>query len=274
MKNKIKDTVISLASPLIFDAIRRFRGTKISFVGNFRSWEEAKIASTGYSAQVILDRTVQAARKVRDGEAAYERDSVIFARTDYNFPLAWALMRAAARHGGLHVLDFGGALGSSYFQSRELINSISNLKWIIVEQSAHVEVGSREFANGVLSFHRTIEEACNLYQIDVLLLSGVIQCLQDPFGFLDDVLSRRIPSVILDRTPFMLDGAKRLTVQHVPKRIYPATYPAWFFSEDELMQRFVKHYDKIATWPALDRHHPEGGRAEYKGFLFEVKIPS
>jgi hypothetical protein len=27
----------------------------------------------------------------------------------------------------------------------------------------------------------------------------------------------------------------------------------------------------MATWPALDKHHPEGGRAEYKGFLFELR---
>jgi len=190
---------------------------------------------------------------------------------EYNFPLAWALMRAAARNGRLHVLDFGGALGSTYFQSNTLVNATPHLKWAIVEQPAHVEAGSKEFGNEELSFYRTIEDACKSDEFDVLLLSGVLQCLPDPFGFIDSVVERRISSVILDRTPFMTNGITRLTVQHVPASIYPASYPAWFFSENELLAKFEKHYDRIATWPALDKHHPEGGRAEYKGFLFELK---
>ena len=134
-----------------------------------------------------------------------------------------------------------------------------------------MKAGAKEFANQELSFHWTIEEACRREAYDVLLLSGVIQCLPDPLSFLDSVIKRGIPSIILDRTPFMVDGVARLTVQHVPEWIYPASYPAWFFSEAELLARFAQNYDLIATWPALDRLHPEGGRAEYKGFLFELK---
>lgn len=271
MQIRVKSILKSLTPPLVLDLIRRIQGTKIRFVGDFKSWGDAEAASTGYSAQVILDRTIQATRKVKNGEAAFERDGVTFSEMEYNFPLASPLMRAATRHGRLHVLDFGGALGSTYFQARALGNATPHLKWAIVEQPAHVEAGTKEFANQELSFHRTIEDACKHEQFDVLLLSGVIQCLPDPFGFLDSVLGRRISSVILDRTPFILNGVTRLTVQHVPECIYPASYPAWFFSEAELLDRFAQNYDLMATWPALDKHHPEGGRAEYKGFLFELR---
>jgi putative methyltransferase (TIGR04325 family) len=152
--------------------------------------------------------------------------------------------------------------------------SFIDVKWAIVEQPAHVEAGTREFADAHLSFHSTIEEACEREQFEVLLLSGVLQCLQDPFQLLGSLLERQFPAIILDRTPFIVGDRRRLTVQHVPKCIYPATYPSWFFAESELLANFLKCYDKVATWPALDKHHPEGGRAQYKGFLFELKKPS
>jgi putative methyltransferase (TIGR04325 family) len=274
VQNKIRDTVKSLAPSVVLDALRQLRGTKIRFKGNFRSWEDAEAASSGYSTQVILNRTIHAARKVKNGEAAFERDAVTFQELEYNFPLIWALMRAADRHGRLHVLDFGGALGGTYSQLRSLLNSTPHLKWAVIEQAAHVDAGTREFANEELSFHTTIEEACKSEQFEVLLLSGVLQCLREPFQFLDSVLDRQIQAIILDRTPFMVDDKRRLTVQHVPKCIYPATYPSWFFAETELLTKFVKYYDKVAAWPALDKHHPEGGRAQYRGFLFELKKSS
>lgn len=264
----------SLVPSALLDTIRRIQGTKIRFVGNFGSWEDAKAASTGYSAQVILDRTIEANRKVKRGEAAFERDSITYGEMEHNFPLAWALMRAAAKCGRLHVLDFGGAMGTTYFQSRALVNAAPHLKWAIVEQPSHVEAGINEFANKDLSFHPTIEDACKRQEIDVLILSGVLQYLPDPLLFLDSVLERRFRSIIVDRTPFMLAGRARLTVQHVPKWIYPASYPAWFFSDSEVLNKFSKQYEEVATWPALDKHHPEGGRAQYKGFLFELKKAS
>jgi putative methyltransferase (TIGR04325 family) len=179
-------------------------------------------------------------------------------------------MRAAVRHGQLHVVDFGGALGSTYAQSRVLINAASDVCWAIVEQPAYAAAGAEEFGNHELSFHDSIDAARQHADFDVLLLSGVIQYLPDPLGFLDSVLALEFPTVILDRTPFMVDGVARLTVQHVPESIYPASYPAWFFSETELLAKVAAQYDLVASWPALDDLHPEGGRAEYKGFLFEA----
>ena len=271
MRTQLKRTLKTLAPPLLLDHIQVLTGTKIRFTGDFKSWSEAEAASGGYSTPAILEQTIKAARRVKSGMAAFERDGVAFKEMEYNFPLAWALMRTAARCGKLHVLDFGGSLGSSYFQSRTLVRSSLDLRWAIVDQLAHVEAGKKEFANTELSFHTTIDEACQDHRFDALLLSGVIQCLSDPYGFLEDVLNRRIPSIILDRTPFMVDGTNRLTIERVPRRIYRASYPAWFFCEKQVLSKFAKHYDQVATWPALDKHHPQGGRAHYKGFLFELK---
>jgi putative methyltransferase (TIGR04325 family) len=272
IRPKARQFIEAMAPPILKELRRRFLSrNQIRFVGDFKSWREAEAASAGYSAQVILDRTIQAARKVKSGRAVFERDAVAFDKIEYNFPLVWALMRVAARHGRLHVLDFGGALGSTYFQSRPLINAVSDLRWAIVEQPAHVAAGAKEFADGQLTFHNTIDNARQHEEYDVCLLSGVIQCLPDPLDFVRSILTLEFPTIILDRTPFMLNGATRLTVQYVPEWIYPASYPAWFFSEAKLLNIFTERYELMGTWPALDKLHPEGGRAEYRGFLFELK---
>jgi putative methyltransferase (TIGR04325 family) len=273
----IRSFARSVMPPVLLDFARGSVGrfmNQVQFSGHFLSWDEAARASSGYDEDCILQTTIEAARKVINGEMAFERDSVPFPEMQYHFPLLWALTRATVRYQRLHVIDFGGALGSSYFQSRHMLDTCEVLKWAIVEQPSHVTVGNKEFANSELSFHRSLDSACKDTAYDVLLLSGVIQYLPDPFAFLGHVLGRRIPSIIVDRTPFMTNGIARLTVQHVPKRIYPASYPAWFLSEQELLAAFTQQYERIATWPALDKHHPQGGRAEYKGFLFELKKES
>lgn len=98
--------------------IRFFAGLRYGWYGNFSSWNEAVIRSTGYDSQIILEKVKNSLLMVRDGMAPYERDSVIFSEVQYSFPLLSGLMWIAAQNNGrLNVLDFGGSLGSSYFQN-------------------------------------------------------------------------------------------------------------------------------------------------------------
>jgi putative methyltransferase (TIGR04325 family) len=72
-------------------------------------------ASTGYDSEIILEKTRDALLKVKNGEAAYERDSVLFDEIQYAWPLLTSLMWVAAQAKGiLNVLDFGGSLGTTY----------------------------------------------------------------------------------------------------------------------------------------------------------------
>ena len=45
---------------------------------------------------------------------------------EYQFPLLSGLLYAAARDGGLSVVDFGGALGSTYFQCRDFLCGVKD----------------------------------------------------------------------------------------------------------------------------------------------------
>ena len=251
--------------------LRRDRGS-IRFTGDYKSWEEAEKASTGYSAPEILEKTRAAALKVKAGDAQFERDSVAFDNPQYEFPLLAGLLRAGvAANGRLSVLDFGGSLGSTYFQSRKLLSTVRDLHWSVVDQPSQVACGRNDFANEQLHFYPTIADCLSEQQPNVILLSNVIQYLPRPYQFLEEVVQLKIPFVIVERVPFGSAGRDRLTVQHVPSSIYNASYPAWLLSERTFRSILEKCYELICDYPASEAFRFENGEIIFKGFQYQLK---
>ena len=84
----------------------------IRYVGDYGNWDHARADSDGYDTDFIFEAVCRAARRVRDGSAAFERDAVAFDRIEYNYAILATLLRIACLRGNnLHVLDFGGSLG-------------------------------------------------------------------------------------------------------------------------------------------------------------------
>jgi putative methyltransferase (TIGR04325 family) len=249
----------------------------VEFTGDYASWADARRASDGYESSVILERTTSALLKVKRGEAVYERDSVIIDPPEYPFPVVAALLRAAAHGGGkLSVLDFGGSLGSTYFQCRRLLGSVPAIEWLVVEQPGHVARGRELFEDDRLRFFENAEECVQRHQPNVLLLSGVLQCLPDPYGILRGLLTLGIPHLVLDRTAFLRGDRDRLTVQAVPEWIYPASYPSWFLSESKLTTTITgAGYHLVADFRGTDELSPKDapGSGYYKGFIFDRACP-
>jgi putative methyltransferase (TIGR04325 family) len=258
-----------------YHSVRNHRKAFSCYSGAYLSWEDARAATDGYDSPAILEKVVQGARAVRDGRAAYERDSVLFERREYSYPLLAALLRAAAAGGNrLSVLDFGGSLGSSYFQCRDFLSVVGELAWNIVEQPQWVAIGRQEFETEQLRFYRSPEECLAAQRINVVLLSSVLPYLEQPYAVLGDLVSRRIPHMVVDRTPVLDDKPDRLTVQHVPAWIYgrEASYPAWFFSRRKLVGAIETSYDLVAEFDALDGSADLGDcRGISKGFIFQIK---
>jgi putative methyltransferase (TIGR04325 family) len=249
----------------------RRRREAITFAGDYPSWSAALADATGYDAQVILERTRAALLKVKRGEAAYERDSVVFDEVQHSFPVLAGLLRAAiGGQGRLSVLDFGGALGSSYFQCRAFLRPLKKLEWLVVEQPSHVACGRKDFATEELRFYETVEACMSRHQPDLLLLSSVLQYLPEPYGMLDRLLRLGLSYVLIDRTAFLESDRERLTLQTVPPTLYPASYPAWFFSETRFTNAIQDAgYKLVADFPGADAVAPKDEAAYFKGFIFE-----
>lgn len=188
-------------------------------------------------------------------------------------PVIAGLLHVAIAAGRLSVLDFGGSLGSSYFQCRPFLTGVTNLRWSVVEQPAYVACGRKEFTSEVLSFYDTIEQCTEVEAPNVLFLSGVVQYLPAPYPFLVEALAHGFDWVICDRTPFLRSGSTRLTIQTVPPWIYAARYPAWFLSESRFVNLIqAEGYRCLAEFDGMDRVVIEGEVPYYKGFIWNKAI--
>ncbi|HEV7380636.1 MAG TPA: methyltransferase, TIGR04325 family [Dyadobacter sp.] len=225
---------------------KKEKKNQYGWFGDYQNWEELAALTGGYEEQSILEITKQALLKVKNGEAVYERDSVLFDKKLYPYSVITALLYAAAEcNGALNVIDFGGSLGSTYYQVIDLIPPSVTVNWSVVEQNAYIQCGQQYFQDDTLQFHYTIAESLQARKADVLLLSSVVQYLPDPHAFLEEIQQYNFKFIIIDRTAFVNgERGDRLTLQIVPPQIYQARYPAWFFNERNFTAHFKNYQIK------------------------------
>lgn len=259
-------TITRWLPPVMLAALKRTLGS-VHYGGDYASWAAAMADCEGFDAREILERVTRAALAVKSGEAAYERDSVTFDKKAYVWHVLACLLRTAARNGGeLGVLDFGGSLGSSYFQHRAWFEGLRRFQWTIVEQPSFVETGRRHFEDDTLRFFDELPGALAHGRPNVLLVSAVLQYLEDPYARLAELTNAGFDALVFDRVGFTLDGRERLTVQRVGERIYPASYPCWFFDRTRFLAAFGEGYRLVNTFEPVDRANVP---ARYEAFLFE-----
>lgn len=219
----------------------------MSFEGEFVSWQDAVAASGGYDDPSILAKVAGATLRVKRGEAAYERDSVLFSQVEYSWAVLSGLLWAAAlKEGRLRVLDFGGALGSAYFRHRAPLADLEYIRWGVVEQANYVAEGKANFEDGQLRFFTTIEEASAAIQPNVVLLGSSLQYVAKPYEILAQLGLTEAAVMIVDRTPFADIDRDVITVQRVPPSIYPATYPFRILSRQRVLDQLLASWRFIA----------------------------
>ncbi|MBB5437666.1 putative methyltransferase (TIGR04325 family) [Pedobacter sp. AK017] len=234
----------------IFGKFKSDNQPKYGWFGNYLSWADVLKEADGYDSGIILERTKNALLKVKSGEAVYERDSVIFDKKEYPFPLLTFLQHSASLKGApLHVIDFGGSLGSTYYQIKEFLNPGVCLTWNVVEQEHYVASGKANFEDGQLKFYNSIAQCIQDKNIDFVLISSSVQYLERPHIFLKELAAYHFDFILFDRTAFHEEKEDRLTLQIVPPEVYPASYPSWFFNQEKLLSHFAEGYDVIADFP-------------------------
>jgi putative methyltransferase (TIGR04325 family) len=260
------ETLLNILKKILPGFMKRFiAGIFYGWHGNYSSWSEARIKSTGYDSKLILDKVRSSLLKVKSGNAAYERDSVLFSEIQLSYPVLSGLMWISAQNKGrLNVLDFGGSLGSSYFQNKQFLDSLEDVHWCIVEQPDFVSTGREDFATDRLHFFYSVEECLKSFNINVVLLSSVLQYLEEPYSLLHKLKSLPIENIIIDRSPFV-SGKDRITIQKVWPRIYKASYPCWFFNEQKIITWLSTDFKLVLKFDALDKANIG---SKFKGFIF------
>lgn len=213
---------------------------------------------------------LEASYKVKIGEAFYERDSVVFDQIEYSWPVTSGLMFVAAQNRGqLNVLDFGGSLGSNFFQNRKFLKTLTHVCWNIVEQPHFVNSGRKHFQDKQLRFYYSVDECLNDNKPNVVLLSSVLQYLPNP-GDIIEILKRiNADLLIIDSTIINYTDTNKIFIQHVPPSIYKASYPCYSFSESWLVESFKNKYLLMEDFMSIEFSALNKINSTYKGYIFE-----
>lgn len=241
-------------------------------------WQEAASVARSHWREDPLphfERVRIATSAVRDGRAPGTRDSVILPTPEFQYPVLAGILRSAVAHPRLRVLDFGGSLGSSYFQFRAFAPLV-DVSWHIVELPELVAIGKAEFESPQLAFHRTLEEALDTAP-HVALFSAALQFVEDAHSLLDRVTASECESLILDRVP-LTDRAQDIAAAHIVTGSRFASdrcFPSWLFSETKLLECLERNWTVVARFASLDSPERAGDVAvTFKGLLLERHRPA
>ena len=251
---KFKSILKRYCPPIFIDFIRDKLKRGIRFEGNYLSWHDAKIKTIGYDDKLILKKVLDSTLQVKNGHAVFERDSVIFNEIQYSLPVAVGIMLAAVRSNGeLYILDFGGALGSSYFQNKKFIDQLKEVQWSIVEQENFVEAGIKYIENETLKFHSSIEDSVSHKIPNCIILGSVLQYIENLNDLLIKINNIKADILIIDRTPFTSNDQERICLQFVPAEIYESSYPVRLISRSKLIN-ILTNWIILERFDGIDSH--------------------
>lgn len=269
---KIKKIIKAIVPPFFINFLSLFEKKELMWTGNYDSWSEALSHSEGYGKLEILEKCKNALLKVKNKEAIYERDSVVFETIEYSWPLLAQIQKSALlSNQELVILDFGGSLGSSYYQNKYFLENTIKIKWCIVEQEHFVETGNKYFQNGELFFFNSIEDMLKELKPNLIILSSVLQYLENPYVIVQKLCSLNVDYIIIDRTPVSTNERDILTIQYVPKEIYNASYPSWIFSEKLLLSKFHNYLCEIKFNNGFTKSIIHNDvKVEWSGFILKL----
>lgn len=255
--------------PPIVTKIYSYMTTKYGLFGDYPDWKTAERKSLGYDADVIFNEVKEASLKVKNNKAVYERDSVLFSEVRYSWPLLAALLWIASQNKNkLNLVDFGGSLGSSYFQNRFFLGHLNELRWNVIEQQKFVKYGKMYFENEHLKFYYNLDESLKEQTPEVILFSSTISYLADPYALLEKVINTGFKYIIFDRTPFFEKEKDRIAIQKVDPKIFNASYPIWIFNKKNFSRLFQDKYRLIAEFDVPERVNIP---CVFKGFIFMLR---
>lgn len=147
------------------------------------------------------------------------------------FSLTVALLRQQRER--LRVLDFGGGMGMAFANLLRSLGEVPNppIDYLVIDNERSCEGGAGLFnQRHTIQFSSTLPS--NLGQVDLILLSGVLQFVEDYKSLLDKLAALK-PSYWL----FTFVPAGDLpTFASGQKNVPGSTIPVWFFSLDELLE--------------------------------------
>jgi putative methyltransferase (TIGR04325 family) len=227
----------------------------ILFIGNYQSWHDAFVNSKGYNDYKIFKKKKESFQKVLIRKAEYERDSVLFYKEKVDNPLIEVIERIRFKlKKKINVLDFGGSFASIYFQNKSILKNKYNYSWSVIDQKKIIKYAkSKKIKKKIkelysnLNFYYSIKNFYKFQNSDLVLFSGVLQYLENPYQILQYLVKKKVEYILILRTSFN-NQKEQIKVQIVPESIYKSSYPIRIFNKKQFLSFFKKNeYQQIKT---------------------------
>ena len=246
--------------PFLLIIRNRFFPIGLTLEGSFTSFSEASTYCKGYNSSAVLEKVSSAVTKVLDGEAIYERDGFTF--NDKPQGLMVRNIFQEILEIGDSVIDFGGGLGGTYINNRDIIPMLK--QFIVVEQANFVLAGNNlmEKYNLPVRFSECIPSLGQSPKL--IILSSVLQYIDNPYKVLESILAETPEYVLIDRTAFGRDSLWHLQLN---KDVYSddISYPFRCINKRKMLSYF-SGYSLLQTWSnSFDPRTPE-----HSGLLFRI----
>lgn len=190
-----------------------------------RSWEEASAASHGYESNVVIDSMY--------GHETPQGENFSLIVESRQLQILAALGVAIQQKDTLRVLDVGGARGE-YFELVQILFADTKIDWIVLETPSLVpKTSSSTHGNSRITW--TSDQTSCVGPFDVVLLSSVLQYVQNPYELLQE-MSQLTSKLIINRLPLISGLHDEIAVQHLRMYGRRGSYPAWFFSESKFLE--------------------------------------
>lgn len=255
----IKFYLKKLIPPIFFEIRNKIFWKKCNL-----GFVECRFECTGYDDELTVEKCFRSAiDAISLGKI--ERDGEILNSMRIDFELLCSLQTIFIETGKLSVVDFGGGFGTSFFQNSPFLNNIK-IEWGIVEQAKYVEKINNSALKKKFKGFVELDEAIKQLSPNVILISSVLQYLENPMVFIKNLISLNIDYLIIDRTLFSLNGEAFMSKQYVIGSEYELTYPCWFLSYENLLEEISTKYKLVYEWNSFDKSNLP---SEFKGFFFK-----
>lgn len=239
--------------------------SKLTLTGPYGSYEEALSLSSGYNSNAILDKVYSAVVNVLNGSYAYERDGSIFTKRPSIDNLRRILISQLKYNDS--VVDFGGGLGGTFINNRDIFNDLIN--YTVIEQYNFVEVGLKLYINYKHKPHFVDNINSLPGKPDIVIISSVLQYIPNAEYVLLKIAELMPRLIILDRTALSNSSDdEKWWIQHEPTYYQiPTSYPIRPLFLQTILS-LLEEYLVVETWQnSFDRDLPP-----HRGFLLRRKV--
>ncbi len=145
----------------------------------------------------------------------------------------------------IRVLDIGGGLGEYFFLLRDNVPNIK-FEWLILETQSICQLAKMELSDfPSVSWTDALNDSSQTF--DIVLLSGVIQCLEKPFELIEMVM-RKAPLLIFNRLPLSSKAHNLVCIQRPGLFESKGSYPVHIFSERLFFSYLLANGHIISRW--------------------------